>query len=410
MGKLTRWTSWVFLLVFGGAFVFAPSGVAAQPAHHWVATWTTAPQAGNWQDEFHNQTVRMIVHTSVGGSRIRVEFSNAFGKRSLRIGAAHIALAGKGTATVPGSDRSLTFEGSPSIVIPPGALEVSDVVDLHFSPLSNLAVSVYVPEQTGPATKHLLGLHTAYISGPGNFVASADMPAQWETTSYYWISGIDVEVSASAHTIVAFGDSITDGFQSEGNGNMQWPSQLAARLQANPSTEALAVANEGIGGNRVLHDALPFGPNALARFDRDVLAQPGVKYMIVLEGINDLGFPHDKRGGHGAQEVTAKQLIAGLKQLISRAHAHGIKVFGGTLTPYQGADYYSAEGEAKREAINEWIRTSGAFDGVIDFDEAVRNPKNPKRILPSYDSGDHLHPNDAGYKAMADAVPLLLFH
>jgi lysophospholipase L1-like esterase len=410
MGKLTRWTWLALLLVFGGTFAFAPSSVAAQPTHHWVATWTTAPQAGNWQDEFHNQTVRMIVHTSVGGNRIRVEFSNAFGKRSLRIGAAHIALAGEGAAIVLGSDHPLTFDGSPSIVIPPGALEMSDVVDLHFSPLSNLAISVYVPDQTGPATKHLLGLHTTYISGPGNFVASPDMQTKWEATSYYWISGIDVEAAASAHTIVAFGDSITDGFQSKQNGNMQWPSQLAARLQANPATEALAVANEGIGGNRVLHDALPFGPNALARFDRDVLAQPGVKYMIVLESINDLGFPHEKRGGHGAQEVTAKQLIAGLKQLIIRAHAHGIKVYGGTLTPYQGADYYSAEGEAKREAINQWIRTSGAFDGVIDFDKAVRNPQNPKRILPSYDSGDHLHPNDAGYKAMADAVPLSLFH
>lgn len=410
MGKLTRW-AWVALsLVCGGALAFAPAGMAAQRTHHWVATWTASPQAGNWEDEFQNQTVRMIVHTSVGGNRIRVEFSNALGKRSLTIGAADVALAGKGAAIVQGSDHALTFDGSPSVVIPPGALEVSDAVDLDVSALSNLAVSVYVPKETGPATKHFLGLHTTYISGPGNFAGSADMAAQWKTTSYYWLSAIDVEADASAHTVVAFGDSITDGFQSKLNGNMQWPSQLAARLQANPATANLSVANEGIGGNRVLHDALPFGPNALARFDRDVLAQAGVRYLIILESINDLGFPHNKMGGHGAQEVTAKELIAGLKQLITRAHAHGIQVYGATLTPYEGADYYSAEGEAKREAINHWIRTSGAWDGVIDFSKAIRDPNHPRRMLAAYDSGDHLHPNDAGYKAMADAVPLSLFH
>jgi lysophospholipase L1-like esterase len=206
---------------------------------------------------------------------------------------------------------------------------------------------------------------------------------------------------------VTLGDSITDGFASTIDANSQWPSQLAARLRANPVTAHLAVANEGIGGNRILHDVI--GPNALERLDRDVLARDGVKYMIVLESINDLGWPHQP-GAHESQEVTAQQLMAALQQIIDRAHAHEIKVLGGTLTPYEGANYYSEEGEAKRETVNRWIRTSGAFDGVIDFAASVRDQSNPRRFLRTYDSGDHLHPNDAGYKAMADAIDLSLFH
>jgi lysophospholipase L1-like esterase len=232
------------------------------------------------------------------------------------------------------------------------------------------------------------------------------MPYKWITHSWYWISAVNVEAAAGTEAIVALGDSITDGLNSTANADRSWPAQLAARLQANPATAHLAVVNAGISGNRILHDH--FGPNALERFDRDVLARDGVKYLVVLEGINDLGFPH-LPGAFGQQEVTAQDLIAGLRQIIDRAHAHGIKVFGGTLTPYEGAMYYSQEGEAKREAINHWIRASGAFDGVIDFDAAVRDPKNPKRFLPAYDSGDHLHPGDAGYKAMADAIDLKIF-
>lgn len=408
MNRTVQKAGIAFAVAFGAMSAITPAVAQPATAQHWVATWTTSPQAGNWEDEFDNQTVRMTVHTSLGGSRVRIEISNAFGAHSLSIGAADVALAAKGAGIVPGSDHALRFGGSPSVIIPPGALEVSDPVDLRVPAESNLAVSIYVPEHTGPATKHFLGLHTTYISGKGDFVTSEDLPTQWKTTSYYWLSAIDVEAAADSHAIVAFGDSITDGFHSTLDKNMQWPSQLAARLQANPATKHLAVDNEGIGGNRVLHDAVIFGPNALARMDRDVLAQDGVKYLTVLESINDLGFPHAV-GGHGDQEVTADQLIAGLKQIIVRAHAHGIQVFGCTLTPYKGADYYSAEGEVKREAINHWIRTSGAFDGVIDFDKAVRDPNYPERMLLSYDSGDHLHPNDAGYRAMANAVPLSLF-
>jgi lysophospholipase L1-like esterase len=397
------------VLALAVALALMPCGAfAAQRSdgEHWVATWMAAPLEGSSRDIFRNQTLRMIVHTSIGGKRVRVEFSNTFGEESLIIGAAHVAISSEGAAIFPGSDRALTFDGAASVTIPPGALEVSDPVDLDVAASSNLAISVYLPDATGPATMHPLGLQTNYISTAGNFTSTTSMPYEWTVTSWYWLSGVDVEANPDTSAIVALGDSITDGANSTPNTNRRWPNQLAARLLANPATAHLAVVNAGISGNRILHDL--DGPNALARLDRDVLARAGVKYLIVLEGINDLGFPH-LPGAFGQQEVTADHLIAGFRQMIDRAHAHGIKVFGCTLTPYEGAVYYSKEGEAKREAVNQWIRTSGAFDGVIDFDAAVRDPKNPLRFLPAYDSGDHLHPNDAGLKAMADAIDLKLF-
>jgi lysophospholipase L1-like esterase len=394
------------LLLVPALWSSSASAKSPEAAEHWVCTWAASPMAGTWADEFQNQTIRMIVHVSLGGNRIRVQLSNAFGAHSLTIGSAHVGIQQKGDAIKPGSDRVLTFGGSPSVTIPPGAPEFSDPVDLNVAPSGNLVVSLYLPERTEPATYHQLALHTTYISGPGDFTALESMQARWTTSSYYWLSAVDVEADARSSAIVTLGDSITDGFASTIDSNQQWPSQLAMRLHADPATANLAVANEGIGGNRILHDVI--GPNALERLDRDVLARDGVKYMIVLESINDLGWPHQP-GAHQSQEVTAKQLIAGLQQIIRRAHAHGIKVFGGTLTPYQGANYYSDEGEAKRESVNQWIRTSAAFDGVIDFAAAVRDPRNPHRFLPAYDSGDHLHPNDAGYKAMADSINLALF-
>jgi lysophospholipase L1-like esterase len=373
---------------------------------HWVVTWMAAPMAGSANDVFRDQTIRMIVHTSIGGKRVRVEFSNAFGKRSLHIGAAHVAIRASGDAIVPGSDRALTFDGSPSVTVPPGAPVLSDPVDLDVPPLSDLAVSLYVSGRAGPATVHQLALQTSYISNTGNFTSAVKMPYRWTDTTWYWLTGVDVEAGPETSAIVAFGDSITEGFNAKPNTNNSWPSQLAARLQANPATAHLAVVNAGISGNRILHAV--DGPAGLARFDRDVLARDGVKYVIVLEGINDLGFPY-LPGAHGQQQVTAREVIDGLKQIVARAHAHGLKVFGGTLTPYEGCFYYSRKGEAEREAVNRWIRSSGAFDGVIDFDAALRDPANPLRLRPAYDSGDHLHPGAAGYKAMADAVPLSLF-
>jgi len=401
----TLW-AWLVLVLVSLLASNSASGKSPQGAEHWVCTWAASPMTGTWADEFQDQTVRMIIHVSLGGNRIRVQLSNTFGTHSLTIGSAHVGIQQKGDAIEPSSDRALTFDGSPSVTIPPGALEVSDAVELEVVPSTNLAVSIYVPRKTEPATYHQLALHTTYISGPGDFTAMENMQARWTTSSYYWLSAVDVEADTRSSGIVTFGDSITDGFASMIDRDQQWPSQLAARLQADPATADLAVANEGIGGNRILHDVI--GPNALERLDRDVLARDGVKYLIVLESINDLGWPHQP-GAHQSQEVTAQQLIAGLQQIISRAHSHGIKVFGGTLTPYQGANYYSDEGEAKREMVNRWIRTSGAFDGVIDFAAAVRDPSNPRRFLPRYDSGDHLHPNDAGYKAMAGIINLSLF-
>jgi lysophospholipase L1-like esterase len=403
-------------LAFALVLAFSQSGISAGApvgGEHWVATWMASPQGstpGNLRKTsghaFNHQTVRMIVRTTIGGESLRVRFSNLFGTKPLVIGAAHVALRSKGAGIVPGSDRALTFSGRPSIAVPVGAPVLSDPVKLRVRPLTDLTVSVYVPESTGPATWHPDGLQDTYISKPGNFTASVDMPYARKTAAWYWLTGVEVEARAGAEAIVALGDSITDGDHAS-NADRSWPSRLAARLEARKNGPRLAVLNAGISGNRVLHDVV--GPNALARFDRDVLARGGVKYVILLEGINDIGFPYLK-GEPPGQAVSAAEIIAGLRQIFERAHAHGIKVFGATLTPFEGAIYYSKEGEAKREAVNRWIRTSGAFDGVIDFDAAVRDPKRPLRFLPADDSGDHLHPGDAGYKAMAEAVDPALFH
>jgi lysophospholipase L1-like esterase len=279
---------------------------------------------------------------------------------------------------------------------------LSDPVDLNVAPVQDLAVSLYLPGETGPPTSHSTGLHTTYIKD-GDVTGQAALADAVTTQSYYWLAGIDVEAPAAASLIVAFGDSITDGARSTPETNHSWPALLAARLADRKATANIAVGNMGIGGNRVLRDVT--GVSALARFDRDVLSQPGVKWVMVLEGINDIG--------HGAvapaEMVTADELIAGHKQLIERAHNHGIKAIGCTLTPFEGANYSREEGEAVREALNAWIRTSGAYDAVVDFEAATRDPNNPKRIRADFDPGDHLHPNDAGYQAMANAVDLSLF-
>ena len=352
----------------------------------------------------------MIVHTSIGGARVRVRLSNAYGAAPLTIGAAHIARRGEGAAIQANSDRPLMFSGNASVTIPAGALALSDPVDLDVPALSDLVISVFVPGSTGPATWHLTGHHPTYVSGPGDLTASADMAGAATKTSWYWLSGVDVLAPDGAQTIIAFGDSITDGAAAKPDSNSDWPSELARRLAAGTLRgRKFSVANEGISGNRIWHDFI--GQNALARFDADALAQPGAAFVIILEGINDIGFSEAKIPGRdtAAEAVTADQIIAGLRQIIERAHEHGLKIFGGTLTPFEGARYQSAEGEAKRQAVNAWIRTSGAFDDVVDFEQAVRDPAHPGRLLPAYDSGDHLHPSGEGYKAMGDAVNLSLF-
>lgn len=347
----------------------------------------------------------MIVHMSIGGRRVRVQLSNAFGTTALHVGAAHIALHDRDSAIVSGSDRPLTFSGKPSFTIPPAAEALSDPVDLDVPSLSDLVISLYIPQAT-PPTVHLTGLHTTYISQPGDFAGAASIADAKTVQLWYWISAVDVDAPPSAGLIVAFGDSITDGATSTPDTDRSWPSQLAQRLATDQVTANLAIVNEGISGNRLLNDGA--GVAALARFDRDVLSQPGVKWLIVLEGINDIGIG-GRPGAEPPDAVTADDLIAAHKQIIERAHMHGIKVIGGTLTPYVGAAYATDQGEEMREAINQWIRTSHAYDAVIDFDAAVQDPANPIQIRPAYNIRDHLHPNDDGYKAMAAAVDLSIF-
>jgi lysophospholipase L1-like esterase len=391
-----------------------PGFAQPEPAgQHWVVTWAAAPQPlrtppppGSHPDgDLNNRTLRMIVHTSIGGRQVRVQLSNALGAAPLVVGAAHIAIRSTESAVLPNSDRVLLFSGTPSFTIPPGALIVSDPVNLDVLPLSDLSISVYVSGGTSQPTMHFLGLHTTYISKEGDFTSLPAMADVTTSQSWYWLSSVDVLAPASAQAIVAIGDSITDGTRSTLDTNHSWPSILAQRLLSGGAAPSSAVANEGIAGNRILHDSV--GPSALARFDRDVLGLSGVTTLIILEGINDIQVA--TRPANPADPVSTDDVIGGLRQIVERSHLHGISVIGCTLTPYQGAPNYSERGDAMRETVNQWIRTGGAFDAVIDFESAVRDPANPKRFLPAYDGGDHLHPNDAGYKAMADSIDLSLF-
>ena len=396
---------------------FASAALAAAPAH-WVATWGASPapqmadaaqmQAANLR--YENQTLREIVHISLGGDTVRVRLSNAYGKETVEIGAAHIALRAKGSGIAAGSDRALTFSGRASVSIPPDALALSDPVKLNVPAASDLAISIFLPKAATGAGIHYGAQQTSYAA-KGN-VAGAESLAEPATfTSWVFLTGVDVVAPESAGTVVAFGDSITDGARSTTDANHRWPDTLAARLLAQGAK--VAVIDAGIGGNRILHDPasnVAFGVNALARFDRDVLAQAGVKWVIVMEGINDIG--HPGTSASDSETVTAEDLIAGLKQMAERAHERGLKIFGATLTPFENTaqrGYYTPEKEVKRKAVNQWIRTGGAFDGVVDFEKAVRDPSHPDRILAEYDSGDHLHPGDAGYKAMGEAVEVRVF-
>ena len=409
------------------AFVFVAAfathiAVAQGQNEHWVATWATAERVApqvvssivgqpftfpmQAQLGFNNQTIRMIAPVSIGGRRVRVQLSNAFGTTPLKLGAVHVALRAKDSMIATGSDRALTFSGQPSFTIPPGASVLSDPVDLDVPPLGELAVSVYVPEAVGPPTIHTAALHTTYVSKSGDATAQPSIEDGITTQSWYWLSSVQVLAPADASAIVAFGDSITDGARSTPEADRSWPSRLARRLAANRDTARIAIVNQGIGGNRILRDNT--GVNALARFDEDVLSPAGVKWLIVLEGINDIG-QGARANALPENAVTAEELIAADRQMIERAHLRGIKVMGATLTPYGGAAYSSEKGEAIRDAVNTWIRTGGAFDAVVDFEAATRDPKNPKQFRPEFDSGDHLHPSDAGYQAMADAIDLAVF-
>jgi lysophospholipase L1-like esterase len=393
---------------------------ASGPGGHWVSAWSAAMHAPlpfpglPPSPVFEKQTIRMVVRPTIAGTGVRIRLSNAFGTAPLKIGAAHIALAAQEAKIVPESDHALTFGGALSVIIPPGAPILSDPVDLKVSQFGEIAVSLFLPEKTSSSTVHFLGQRPTYISQAGDFTGQADMSNPTTKVSWYWLADVEVFASQQTAATATLGDSITDGAGAKQGDYTDWPDLLANRLAAQQGLAGLAVVNEGIGGNRILHDGA--GISALARLDRDVLAQPGIVNLIVLEGINDIGWPHMKPrmpNGDTMKEspfahelVTAQDLIMGLQQIIERAHQHGIKVFGATLTPYEGDDSYSEDGEATRQALNQWIRSSRAFDGVFDFDAVVRNPDHPSRFREGYHSGDHLHPSATGYQAMANSVDL----
>ncbi len=401
------------LSISGGLILVLAAAVSVQPllakpeATKWVGTWASAPlvdaHAKPAEAVLTGATLREVVHVSIGGDTVRVRFTNLYGTGPLLIGAAEIAQTLKGADIVAGTGKALTFHGVPSVSIPAGALVVSDPIPFKFAPLSDVTVSFYLPSPSGPVTEHELGNATSYHAS-GNVVSSASLDAPTTLTSWEYLNGIDTLAPAAAGAVITIGDSITDGAKSTRDANQRWPDELARRLQADPKSRNLAVLNEGISGNQILRDGA--GPNALARFDRDVIAQNGAKYLLILEGINDIGRLHNAPDSG----LTAADLISAFNQMIVRAHAHGIAVIGCTLTPYQGAGYSTDDGQAIRKAVNEWIRTGGAFDGVVDFDAAVRDPNHPDSFLPANDPGDHLHPNDAGYKAMGDAIDLKLFN
>jgi len=440
------------LLLLFALTAFAATSYAAPPPDHWVGTWATAPFAANngrpanaptastasatpaataapaatpavpEQPAAANAaprpprppqivygtadtTLREIVHVSIGGPQVRVIFTNEFGTDPLTIAAAHVAISQGGSAINLVSAAGLTFGGHTSVIIPPGALVVSDPATVKVPAASDLVISLFLPAQT---ITHL-SLHgsadqTSYTA-PGNVVGAQALDSPTEIRSWPFVKGVDVKVPAQDAAIVAFGDSITDGAYAALNQNARWPDELARRLLADKRTAGLGVLNEGIGGNRILHDNT--GPSALARFDRDVIAQSGVKYVIILEAINDIGHAYTTVRPYDV--VSADDLIAGYVQMAERAHPHGIRVYIATLTPYVGAGYASPAGEQVRQALNQWIRTTNQIDGFIDFDKATQDPANPAMYLPAFDHGDHLHPSDPGYKAMGDAIDLKLF-
>ena len=384
------------------------AAMAADTGHGtWVDTWSAVPDTAG--PAVNDQTLRQIVRVSAGGSEVRIRLSNLFGNLPITLGPAHIALHASGADTVPGSDHALLFDGKPTVTIAKGESALSDPVKMDVKPLQELAVSLYAPAAAPyhASTTHNAASATAYITESGDATAATHYPRDETSGARFFLTDVEVSGPAAKATVVTFGDSITDGAGSTPDANTRWPDYLAERLQADAKLSSIAVANAGIGGNHILHDGI--GPSALSRFDRDALDKPGVRWIVLLEGINDIGgsgFVQDAK-----DRISTQQLIDGMKTLIARAHAKHLKIYGATLTPYGGSGwpYHSVAGEKTREALNEWIRHSGAFDGVVDFDKAIHDPAAPEKMLPAYDSGDHLHPNSAGYKVMAQAVDLKWF-
>ncbi|RJG04803.1 SGNH/GDSL hydrolase family protein [Noviherbaspirillum cavernae] len=402
------------LLALASLFLTSVAGAEVANAGNWVGTWTASPQpvwdAGfalptNIPVSLSKQTIRQTAGVSLGGNRVRIVLSNEYGTHPVTIGAAHIALAATTSRIAAGSDRTLTFGGQHAVTIPPGAPVISDPVDLSVAPLDNVAVSLYLPEATPLSTFHWDGLQTAWIAA-GNRVGAQGFDTADKVVARLFLSGILVDAPSDTRAVIAFGDSITDGNNSSVDANRRWPDYLAKRLAG----KQVAVLNAGISGARLLKDGM--GVNALARFERDVLSQPHAKTVIVLMGINDISWPGTVFAPHDPMP-SANEIIAGYRQLIARARAHNVRIIGATLTPFEGAlegspitRYHTTDKERLRQTINQWIRSSGEFDAVVDFDVVTRDPKHPARLLPAFDSGDHLHLGDAGNKAVADAIDL----
>ena len=410
-------------MLVAGALGACAVALMATPAsaETWARSWAASPQAptpagGRFPGSptFNDQTVRQIVRLSGGGTKVRIRFSNEYGSTPVQVGGAHIAVAGEGASIRPGTDHVVTFGGKTTATIAPGAPLLSDPVDMKAEPLSRLAISLYLPGQVDSCTCHGTAMQAGYVVS-GDATGAATLTDAKPMNNRAMLSGVDVLSAKPAKTIVAFGDSITDGVGSTPGANRRWPDQFADRLVKRGGA-AVDVANEGISGNRVLGDGA--GVSALARFDRDVLSTPGLAYVIVFEGINDIGIGYAPKGGPGAgfrppnagPPPTAEDLIAADRQMIARAHEKGVKIYGATIAPYEGAAYASPEGDKVREEVNHWIRTGHGFDGVLDFDKAVRDPDHPAAFRDGYHAGDHLHGSDKGYTAMANSIDLKLFN
>ena len=400
--------------------LLVPELVAAS-TNAWIATWATSPQSGTPDPRepllnIDNQTVRERVRVSIGGSQIRLRFSNEFGSSPLLIGAATVAIPKDASTIKEESIRNVTFEGRNSIEIPTGAPVLSDPISLQLTPGAEISISIYFPKRLTTPTLHAFAFKHAVVSQHGDFTHEKKIDPRALSTASILVTAVLVPSQPSNRLVVAFGDSISDGDGSTVDADNNYPNNLIRRIAKTSNGSTLAVVNEGIVGNRLLRDTDIFGVSALARFDRDALVLPGVTHIVLLEGINDIGFAGAKMDGQyladPAETRSAQDIIDAYRQLISRAHARGIKVIGATITPCEGVDipgYYSDAKESVRETVNKWIRTGGAFDGMIDFDAVVRDPDHPTRLLPKFASKDHLHPNDAGYKAMADSIDLALF-
>jgi lysophospholipase L1-like esterase len=400
-------TSMLFCLLLSPIAATTPLPSAVESS--WVAAWTAAPDSAG--PPFEQQSIRQIVRTSIGGSRVRIKLSNLFGAEPVQIGPIHVAMHARGSTILPETTRPVTFNGAPTVTIAAGAAALSDPVAFPVIALQELAISAYLPSRVATSTVHGAALQTVFVTR-GEQVAEAVWPNADTDTSRFFLTDVDVDAGAPARAVVILGDSITDGVGSTRDANRRWSDALAERLQANPALASIAVVNAGIAGNRILNDGVePFvGPSSLARFDRDVLDKPGVRWVILLQGSNDISASDMLTAAK--DRVTASQIIAGMKTLIARAHARNIRIWGATMLPRGGvqkAFVTTAAATAARATVNEWIRTSGAFDAVIDFERVMRDPQQPDRLLPAFDSGDHLHPNNAGYRAMAAAIDLRRF-